>query len=457
MYDQLYEDETLAADTANAIATKPASDVDIEKLNLEGLALAKFGPAHAALAEATAKLTDVVHDLSTATKLAEAKSLRERLINAPLADARKTEKALKSKLTATSKAVGAALTTIEAGFTAAAKHITPQIEARDAELAAEKAEREAKEAERTGVHRANIAKLASYVGQAQGKTSAQILTIINGVSGIEIIPEQWEEFAVGAEIQKTETLETLQVLFNATKTAEDAAAAREAQRIENERIAAELVAREAELAAKQAEIDRKLAALAAAEKAEADRIEAAAQAQRDAEAKAQADAEAAARQAAEEEANRMAQEAADAEAQVSADAAAAFFARTDVPSVEPILITVYASPEQLSDDALTAMPSIADEVPSVASPVAHTRMAVSPGLLHPTHDPADMGDVLAQPWTDGGVEFAGDEPSPSALTALLAHIDEAFTGKFAAHPKPPREWWGALRRLSDEAREHVAA
>jgi hypothetical protein len=436
-------DEPETAAPQSSVATTKAADLAIEDIDLQKIALAHFDVSNVALQTARQKLTGVVHDLSTATKLAEAKSLRERLINAPLAEARKVNKGLKAKLTAVSKAVGARLESIEAGFAEAEKLITPQIEARDADLAAEKAEREAKEAARVAVHRENIAKLASYVGQAQGKTSAQILTIINGVSGIDTIPEQWEEFAVGAEMQKEQTLEALQALFSSTKTAEDEAAAREAQRIENERVAAELAEKERALAEKQAEIDRKLAVIAAAEKAEADRVEAAAQAQRDAEAKAAREAASAelGRQQAEAqaakdadlkriiEANRLAQKAAAGALQVAADATPA----------EVIADAYEATPAADMDDIATKPWTL----PAAEEPVAYTgRMAVSTGVLHPTPGP---------------VTFAEPEPSAAdALSALLAHIDEAFAGRFPAHPKPSPEWWGTLRRLTDEARETVA-
>lgn len=435
MFDQLYETHT-DTPAATDVATTQAADIALDDIDLQRLALAYFKSSREALKAATDKLSDVVHDLSTAGKLADAKSLRHRLINVPLAEARKVSGGLKSKLTAASKAVGAELVAIEAGFEAAEKLITPQIEARDAELAAEKAERERVEAERVAGHRANLAKLAGYVGQQQGKTSAQILAAINQLDAIDIIPEQWEEFAVGAEIQKTETLDALQALYSATKTAEDEAAAREAQRVENERVAAELAEQARLLAERRAELDRQLAEVAAAKKAEADRIEVAAQARRDAEAKAQREAqeaaEATARQAAEDEANRLAQEAAAEALQTAAD----------------------ATPSEVLADAYTAT-----EPADAAEPYTG-RMIVSTGVLHGTPEPAaDIDDVAAKPWAPpaGPVTFAEPEPAADHLTALLAHIDEAFSGRFPAHPKPSAEWWGTLRRLTDEARESVAA
>jgi hypothetical protein len=115
------------------LATTEPGAVDLAKIDLQAVALAQFNSAHADAKKAAETLTGVVHDLSTSTKLAEAKSLRNRLINVPLADARKVSSGLKSKLTAVSRAVGAELEAIEKEFEKAATLITPQIEAREAE------------------------------------------------------------------------------------------------------------------------------------------------------------------------------------------------------------------------------------------------------------------------------------------------------------------------------------
>ncbi len=450
MFEELYETESTAKPATTVATTKPA-DIAPQDVDLEAIALAHFAGSRTAAAHAQATLFGVIHDLSTATKLAEAKSLRERLINAPLAEARKVSKSLKSKLTAVSKAVGTELDSIESGFAGADALITPQIEERDAQLAAERAEREAKEAARVAAHRANIDKLASYATQAHGKTSAQILTIINGVSGIEIIPEQWEEFAAGAEIQKEQTLEALQALFDATKTAEDEAAAREAQRIENERAAAALAEERRQIEAERAELKRQADELAAAKKAEADRIEAAAQAQRDAEAKAVKPADV-----------QILAVIDDPRVFQSGKTIDQMIADGEAHEIELAPLDVIANAEPadviapVPDDPLGALHDIADALPTEEP--AHTLVAVSPGVLHPSPEPAGIDEVMAQPWTVGGVTFGGDEPAePDQLAALLAHIDEAFAGKFPSHPKPSPEWWGTLRRLTDEAREFVAA
>ena len=90
------------------VATAAAGALDLEKINLTDLALAKFGDWRGAVAAVKANLGSLALDLSTQARVNDAKSLRERLINVPRAEARKVSKALKSRLAATSKDVGAA-------------------------------------------------------------------------------------------------------------------------------------------------------------------------------------------------------------------------------------------------------------------------------------------------------------------------------------------------------------
>lgn len=123
---------------STAVAVVKPGEIDLEKVDLQQLALAQFGPWR----ETTAKLkTDnevLVLDLTTQTKVDEAKSLRERTINVPLAGARKIAKGLKSKLAATSKAVGAELDAIELAYDAAEKPLTAQIDAAQTKIDEEK-------------------------------------------------------------------------------------------------------------------------------------------------------------------------------------------------------------------------------------------------------------------------------------------------------------------------------
>jgi len=395
MYDQLYETD---AQTQPGVAVQPAAPVApaAAVMTIKGAVLAQFKATEPVLRTLVARYEKVAIDCSTPKGLSAAKEARHDMRENGRFVVQRAEKAIKDEVNGL-KAVIAS----EADRLIAIVHPTETlyddaIKAREAELAAEKAEREAKEAARVAAHRANLTKLASYATTAQGRTSSQILTIINGVAGIEIDPAAWEEFAAGAEQQKADTLEALQALFDRTKSDEDEAARREAERIENERKAAELAEQQRILAEKQAELDRQLAEIAATKKAEADRIAAEAKAAEDA---ARAQAEAIDRQAAEDEANARAQEvAAAAIAQAAADEA------TPHDHAE--------APQEVSDDALSAMPQIAESIPAVAAPAA-----------------VDMDDVAAKPWAMP-VPIA-DRPAPvadEAATLNLTAINDRFGG-----------------------------
>jgi hypothetical protein len=251
-----------------ALAEQPGK-LDLTKIDLTDVALAAFEQSHEAIATAKEKLEGVVHDLSTPTKLADAKSLRNRLINVPLADARKVSANLKSKLTAVSKAVGAELAAIETAFDEAAQLITPQIEAREAEIAEEKRIAAEKEAARVEKHRANLAKLAGYVEQARGLPSSRISAGIEMVKAIVLDQAAWEEFYDRAVEQKAATLERMGDMHGEALAAEAEARRRAEEKAEQERKAAELKAEADRLAAERAELDRARAEIEAARAAAA--------------------------------------------------------------------------------------------------------------------------------------------------------------------------------------------
>lgn len=383
IFPTLEEPAPQASAVAKVAVQAPAAVVT----SVKDAVLAQFKATEPVLKALVARYANVAIDVSTPKGLADAKAARHDLRKNGRFVVQNARDDLKAEINALKPVIESEAERLIAMVKPTEDAYDVPITEREAVLAAEKAERERIEAERVAGHRANIAVLAGYVGQAQGRTSDQIQVMINQIDAVPILPEQWEEFAVGAEIQKGETLEALQALFDRTKTAEDEAAAREQQRIENERKAAELTAREAELAAKQAAIDAQLAKIAAAEKAEADRIAAAAQAQRDAEAKAQAAADAATRQATEDEANRLAQEAT---------------AEESVPL------------EQMSDDALDARPEIPAAVPAVAAPAA------------------DMDEVAAKPWAMPAGPVTVAEPTTPATNEEPSLTLGAINARFGA-------------------------
>ena len=229
------------AEPRTEVATAAAAALDLERLDLTKIALAGFGDWRGALASTTANLGSLALDLTTAAKCKEARTLRQRLIGTPVAEARKTATAIKSKMASTSKAVGAELEAIEAAYEGCDILILPKIEAREAELEAERQEKARLEAERVAKHQQGIATIRAYLAHCQqpGMTAERI------AKGIEALQAQaygaeWEEFASPAVIAQTETLETLRSMYNIALQREQEAAERERQRLENERLKREL-------------------------------------------------------------------------------------------------------------------------------------------------------------------------------------------------------------------------
>lgn len=401
-------DRPTATDVVEQRTHMPAGEIALKDLDLQVIALSHFDASREALESARKTLTSVVHDLSTAGKLADAKSLRNRLINIPLADARKVSKNLKSKLTAVSAAVGVTLVEIESDFETVEKLITPQIEARDAEIAAKKAEDERIAAERKAKFDAEIDKIRGYADRCVGLPAYRIA---NGIKIVEDMAfgDDWAEFAKPAAAAQAETLTTMRTLHAQAVNAEQEAADAEARRVEQERVAAEqraeaarLKAESDRLAAERAELERQREAIAAEARARDEalalearqREEAAAQAQRDAEAKEQAEAQARA----------------DADAKALADQQAAETpppAPAPAPSIDEVAARSWAMPggaapaartepvEELSDDAVAAMPSIIDRIPAVEPPAAARAEVLAGGETTPASDRIAFVDAPA--------------------------------------------------------------
>ena len=284
-----------------------AAPLDLAKLDLTEVALSSFGPWRGAVAQARSTLTGLVLDLSTQTKVDEAKSLRFRLVGQPRADVRKVSKALKSKLASVSKAIGAEEEAAVKAWDDAEALISPQIDARQAELDAERIEREriaaeaaaaAAAAESARIVRHNLAldTLKAYPTKAAGASAEKIA---QGIAYLQAktIGDDWQEFAPAAEAAKQEAIAALKALHAKALQAEADAAERSRLQALAEAQAAELAklraaAEERERAERQ---DRE--AKEAADKAEAERVaaeEAAATAIAEAQRKAALDAEIAA-------------------------------------------------------------------------------------------------------------------------------------------------------------------
>lgn len=247
-----------AAPPQTGVATSIAAaitPIDLTKIELTAVALAQYGDWRKDVQAVKANLSTLALDLSTPTKIKEARTLRQRLIGDPLAAVRKVAAGIKSKMAQTSKAVGAELEQIEAAYAEADALILPQIEQREAELEREREEARKREEVRKEKHRTNIAAIRVYVDRASapGMTAERIA---RGIAQLESLQtpttETWEEFAVPAANAICETLEKMRALH--AKALSDEAAAAEAERVrkENEELRARLAAAEA-AAAKPAE------------------------------------------------------------------------------------------------------------------------------------------------------------------------------------------------------------
>lgn len=227
-----------AAKHAQAMAEQPAAQQpvivvspttpDLTKIDLTDVALAMYGAWRKDVDAAKANLSTLVLDLSTPTKIKEARSLRARLITDPLAAARKVSQGIKSKMAATSKAVGAELERIEAAYDEADKLILPKIEEREAELAREREEKAKAEQERKDRHRANIERIRNFAVRADTEPGMTADRIATGIKLLEDTPTPtsatWDEFAVEAADAICQTLERMRITHARVLRAEQAEA-----------------------------------------------------------------------------------------------------------------------------------------------------------------------------------------------------------------------------------------
>ena len=403
----------------NEISVAAAGAIDLAKLDLTDVALAQFGDWRADVKDVETKLTGLVHDLSTQARIDDAKSLRFRLIGKPRAGVNNVSEALKSKLTAVSKAVGVERTTAVAEYNRLETLITPQIEAREAELEAERQARARIESERKAKHEGNLATLAGFVEHAKGLPYSRIADGIAKVTAIVIDRAAWEEFADRAEEQRAVTIERLQALHTAAVAVEEAAAAAEAERVERERVAAE----QAEVAQRQKEETERLAAVAA--DLERQRLELVAQ----------------------QEAARKAAEPPAPEPEESKTRPEEVGGQVDgcrAPESQPEVCSGHLQQDETS---LPASPAPALRPAMALASSRGTAYARFPAGPEP--EPALVAAEQADKTPTGAL--ADD------LRTLLDHLAEPFASKFPTQPKPSVEWWADLRVMTRKLQARVEA
>jgi hypothetical protein len=173
-------------------------------------------------------------DLKTKKGLDEAISLKTSVLK-ERTGADKDSKAIKKRLSDLGKAIGAESDKIAAITEPVEKKLETVIEARKVEQAAEKAEAERINQERLLAHQAKLDQLramlpAQAVALAAGPE--KIAQQIERVESVPISPELWEEFAVSAQVEKTQILAHLRAWHDLAL----AQVAQERQRIQMERM-----------------------------------------------------------------------------------------------------------------------------------------------------------------------------------------------------------------------------
>lgn len=175
---------------------------DLKKVDLQAVALVQFGDWRADVAAAKQNLSTLALDLSIPARIAEAKTLRQRLIGAPRAEVRKVATALKSKLAQVSKAVGAEADTAVAAYDALEPLITPQIEAAEQAIENARLERKRAEAERIhGLELAVDAKLDPWLDRCNedGMTAERVQRGMDALGQLAMPPELADVAAYWAE------------------------------------------------------------------------------------------------------------------------------------------------------------------------------------------------------------------------------------------------------------------
>jgi hypothetical protein len=223
---------------------------ELATVDVKAVALSRFGSWRAGAAALVAKYKGVAFDVSTGKGYDEAKrALAE--VRAPRYAAQNVAKDSKAELAAVSRAVGEEVEAITTFLNPIEEHIKAQIDAEDKRKADAKAERDRIEAERKAKHQENLTKFKSYLIAAVGRDS---VALAKAVAAIEARPigDDWEEFKGAAELVRTEVLLGLKQMLHDTIAREAQEKAAIELKAENERLAAEAAAAQAEIAALRA-------------------------------------------------------------------------------------------------------------------------------------------------------------------------------------------------------------
>jgi len=226
------------------LATTSAAEVSTQPTSIAQAALAVFSPLESDMEALATRHRNVVFDMSTPKGFKAAKDARLELRESGRFAIQRLRDKTKDQLNDCKKVIDGEATRLIAIVEPVETFVDEQIKVHEKKLADEKAERDRIEAERKQKHTDAIAVIESYVAKAAGLPIERIEAGLEYVRNINVGADVFEEFAVRAAAQKDATIRALEKMIADTRER----AAAEAQRLENERLRAQL----AELQSKQA-------------------------------------------------------------------------------------------------------------------------------------------------------------------------------------------------------------
>lgn len=218
----------------------------------DGQAIVNYSRTEAALATLREKYTGVQYDLTTTAGDKAARAGRLELVTLR-ANLEKKRKELKAPALEFGKKIDSEAARLTTDILALEEPIDKQIKADEKRRDDERRAKEAAEAARCKVHTDAIAKIAGYVEQAADLSAERIGKGIAYLQGLDL--SGFEEFVSEATGTRDRTIAALEVLRAKAVAREEEAARLEAQRIEQERVAAELAEQKRQLEARQAALD----------------------------------------------------------------------------------------------------------------------------------------------------------------------------------------------------------
>ena len=234
----------------SAVAAAAATALDLQVLpapavpTLRSVALAVLTGIKPALISLAARYKDVAFDLKTTAGLEAAKAARFDLRENGRFAVQRARDEMKDTLNTTKNTVEATADDLIAIVKSLEDKLDADITAREKEIATEKAEKKRLADERKARLEADLARILSYVSLAREKNrTAQWLADVGipHVDAMTIDPEVWgDDFGPRATAALKAAKDGLRELHATVLAREQEAARVEEQRIENERVAAEL-------------------------------------------------------------------------------------------------------------------------------------------------------------------------------------------------------------------------